>query len=301
MKKKILLMVISLCFYAPGAWAKISVVTSFSILADMARQIGGDKVEVKSLVGINQDAHVYQPSPGDVKQLSGAKVFIVNGLGFEGWMNRLVTSSSFKGQVIVATHGIEPIKEHEGHSHDSHGDHEHGNIDPHAWQDPVLAQIYVKNITAGLIKADPEGKVYYQQRAEQYGKQLTALHRWAQQAFNRISAAQRKVLTTHDAFAYLGRRYRVQFMSIQGISTEAEASAKVVATLIRQVKQNNVKAVFLENIADARLISQLANEAGVKIQGRLYTDALSSGNELASSYLNMMRANITTLTRAMKP
>ena len=286
--------IVLLLAMSASAWAaKLPVVASFSILADMTRQIGGDRVEVTSLVGPDQDAHVFQPSPSDVKRVAAAKVFVVNGLGFEGWMARLNKSAGFKGTLVVASQGIKPLIA----ADDGHG---HSVNDPHAWHDLTLAQVYVRNIAQGLIKADPAGKAYYQQRADAYSKQIAALNNWAQQTFAAIPTAQRKVLTTHDAFAYLGKRYQVQFLSVQGVSTDAEASAKTVAGLIRQIRQSKVKAVFLENMTDPRLINQLSREAGVKVQGKLYADALSQPNGPAGTYLQMVKYNVTALAGAMK-
>lgn len=290
--KRIFTIVLCLMVSAPVWAAKLPVVASFSILADMTRQIGGDRVEVTSLVGPDQDAHVFQPSPSDVKRVASARVFVVNGLGFEGWMTRLNRSAGFKGVLVTASQGIKPLT--------ANDDHGHGVNDPHAWHDLVLAQTYVRNIAQGLIKADPAGKSYYQQRADAYNKQIAALNTWAQKSFTAIPAAQRKVLTTHDAFAYLGKRYQVQFLSVQGVSTDAEASAKTVAGLIRQIRQSGVKAVFLENMTDPRLINQLSREAGVKVQGKLYADALSQPGGTAGSYLQMVKYNVTALTGAMR-
>ena len=279
------------------AWANMPVVASFSILADITREVGGERVSVVSLVGADQDAHVFQPKPADVKKLADAKVFIVNGLGFEGWMARLSKSANFKGVTVTATKGIKPLEAgHEGHDH-SHG-HDHGDQDPHAWHNPLHVMRYVDNVAAGLMRADAAGAAYYRERAEAYKGKLKALDVWAAQKFNAVPAAQRKVLTSHDAFAYLGQRYNIRFMSPQGVSTESEASAKGVAQLIRQVKREKVKAVFVENMSDSRLIDQLAKEAGAKVGGKLYSDALSAKPE-AGSYLEMFRRNVEALSLAM--
>ncbi|MDN0075564.1 metal ABC transporter substrate-binding protein [Crenobacter sp. SG2303] len=276
--------------------APMPVVASFSVVADLTRQVGGDRVEVSSLVGPNQDAHVFQPTPSDVKKVAGAKVFVVNGLGFEGWINRLSHSANFKGVMVEGTKGVTPRKadeQEEGHD-------EHGGIDPHAFQDPARVQIYVKNIAAGLAKADPAGASYYQTRAASYTKQLKELDAWAQQQFAKVPLAQRKVLTSHDAFGYLGDRYKVRFLAPQGVSTETEASAKGVAMLINQVKREKVKAVFFENMTDPRLLKQLSSEAGVKIGGKLYSDALSPADGPAATYLTMFRYNVSTIMASFK-
>ncbi|WP_024302378.1 metal ABC transporter substrate-binding protein [Pseudogulbenkiania sp. MAI-1] len=282
------------------AWAKLPVVASFSIVADMTREIGGDRVEVVSLVGPDQDAHVFQPSPTDVKRLAGAKVFVVNGLGFEGWMGRLTRSAGFKGTLIEASKGVKPLMAEE-HGEESHEQgHGHGEADPHAWQDPVRVQTYIKNIAEGLSKADPEGKAVYQQRAADYGRKVSELDQWAAKAFAAVPAAQRKVLTSHDAFTYLGKRYGIQLLSPQGVSTDTEASAKAVALLVRQVKKEKVRAIFFENMADKRLLQQLAREANVTTGAELYADALSSPKGPAGSYLALFRYNVETILKSFR-
>ncbi|WP_238377269.1 metal ABC transporter solute-binding protein, Zn/Mn family [Vogesella sp. EB] len=281
-----------------AAWANLPVVASFSIMADITREVGGERVSVVSLVGTDQDAHVFQPKPADVKKLAEAKVFVVNGLGFEGWINRLNKSANFKGVTVTAGNGIKPLEVAEDeHGHDEHG-HDHGRADPHAWHNPQHVLRYVDNIAAGLSRADAAGAAYYRERAAAYKARLQELDSWAGKQFAAVPAARRKVLTSHDAFAYLGQRYAIRFMAPQGVSTDAEASAKSVAQLIRQVKKEQVKAVFIENMSDRRLIDQLAKEAGVKVGGKLYSDALSS-QPGARSYLEMFRSNVTALSQSM--
>lgn len=292
------ILVSSLLLSPLAAWANLPVVASFSIMADITREVGGERVSVVSLVGADQDAHVFQPKPADVKKLAEAKVFVVNGLGFEGWINRLNKSANFKGVTITAANGIKPLEVAEdGHGHDEHG-HDHGHADPHAWHNPQHVLRYVDNIAAGLSRADAAGAAYYRERAAAYKARLQELDSWAGKQFAAVPAARRKVLTSHDAFAYLGQRYAIRFMAPQGVSTDAEASAKSVAQLIRQVKKEQVKAVFIENMSDRRLIDQLAKEAGVKVGGKLYSDALSS-QPGARSYLEMFRSNVTALSQSM--
>lgn len=295
--KKVL--IVSLLLSPVLAHAEMPVVASFSILADLVREVGGERVKVVSLVAEDQDAHVYQPRPADVKKLSEAKVFVVNGLGFEGWLPRLGKSAGFKGTTVTAAQGIKPLEmaeDHHDHGHDH--DHKHGEADPHAWHNPRHVMRYVDNIAAGLARADAAGATYYQSRAAAYKQKLKETDDWAQGKFAAVAKAQRKVLTSHDAFAYLGQRYDIRFLSPQGVSTEAEASAKGVARLITQVRREKVKAVFVENISDRRLIEQLSREAGVAVGGKLYSDALSS-KPGARSYLELFRSNVEALSAAM--
>ncbi|MCL6263146.1 metal ABC transporter substrate-binding protein [Craterilacuibacter sp. RT1T] len=280
-----------------SAWAKMPVVASFSIVADITREIGGDRVEVVSLVGPDQDAHVFQPKPADVKRVGEAKVFVVNGLGYEGWMERLTRAANFKGVVVAAASGVSALKV----ASDDHGHgHSHGAVDPHAWHDPARVQNYIHNIEAGLIKADPAGRDVYRQRAAAYSAKVKAMDTWAARQFAAIPQAQRKVLSSHNAFAYLGARYQISFLAPQGVSTDAEASAKSVARLVRQVKQENIRAVFAENMASQRLMDQLSREAGVKVGGKLYSDALSPSGGPADSYLALFRHNVSAIVAALK-
>ncbi|GHD57009.1 metal ABC transporter substrate-binding protein [Jeongeupia chitinilytica] len=274
----------------------LPVVASFSILGDLVQNVGGDRIKVATLVGADGDAHVYQPTPADVGTLAKSRVFFVNGLGFEGWMKRLTASSKYKGTVVTVSDGIKP-RAMAGDDHDDHG-HDHGT-DPHAWQDIGNARLMVKNIAGALTKIDPAGASLYQANAKKYDDQLVELSKWADAQVATIPEARRKVITSHDAFGYLGARYRITLLSPQGLSTEAEASAKDVGRLIRQIKQSGIKAVFVENISNRKLIDQISRETGASLEGELYSDALSSKPE-ASSYLNMYRHNITTLVAGMK-
>ncbi|WP_432721258.1 metal ABC transporter substrate-binding protein [Jeongeupia wiesaeckerbachi] len=274
----------------------LPVVASFSILGDLVRNVGGDRVKVTTLVGADGDAHVYQPTPADVGTLSKSRAFFVNGLGFEGWMKRLTASSKYKGTVVTVSDGIKPRAMAHA-DHDDHG-HDHG-ADPHAWQDIGNARLMVKNIAAALAKIDPAGASVYQANAKRYDGQLAELSKWADAQVAAIPQARRKVITSHDAFGYLGARYQITLLSPQGLSTEAEASAKDVGNLIRQIKQSGIKAVFVENISNRKLIEQIGRETGASLEGELYSDALSAKPE-ANSYLAMYRHNITTLTAGMK-
>ncbi|BCL75785.1 metal ABC transporter substrate-binding protein [Jeongeupia sp. HS-3] len=279
---------------AAQAAEPLPVVASFSILGDMVQNVGGDRVKVTTLVGADGDAHVYQPTPADVGTLSKSRVFFVNGLGFEGWMKRLTASSKYKGTVVTVSDGIKP----RAMAGDGHDGHDHG-ADPHAWQNPDNARLMVKNIAVALAKIDPAGASVYKANAAKYDGQLAELSRWADAQVAAIPLAKRKVITSHDAFGYLGARYQITMLSPQGLSTEAEASAKGVGALIRQIKQSGIKAVFVENISNRKLIEQISRETGASLEGTLYSDALSK-NPQASSYLAMYRHNIQTLVAGMK-
>ena len=279
--------------------APMPVVASFSILGDVAQQIGGERVAVQNLVGANQDAHAYNLTSGDIKKIREARLVLLNGLGLEkAELQRAVKQS--KVASAEATAGIKPLATDEHHHEHDHGhDHDHGEFDPHVWNDPVLMQRYAANVAIALIKADPAGSRYYQQRFKDYQNVLNQLNNYANQQFGAVAPAKRKVLTGHDSFAYLGKRYQVKFISPQGVSSEAEPSARQIAAIIRQIKAENVKAVFTENIKDGRMIARIAKETGVKVSGGLYADALSSGAP-AGTYADMFRYNVRVMSEAMK-
>ena len=287
---------------------KIKAVATFSILGDMVKRIGGDHVLLTTLVGPNGDTHVYKPTPTAAKAMNEAKVLIVNGLGFEGWLDRLVEASDFDGKRVVATLGIKAIAHEEGDDHDkhaedkhkdSHADHDHGAFDPHGWQSVANAVIYVNNITAALSQVAPEkASTFYQNRAV-YMAEINRLHKQILEMVASLPQNTRTVVTSHDAFQYFGRDYGLTFLAPQGLSTESEASAKDVAALIEQMRSKNIKAVFVENITDPRLLKQIAKETGATIGGTLYPGALSESNGPAPTYLKLMHHNAKTLIQAL--
>lgn len=283
----------------------IPVIASFSILGDFVREVGGDRVALKTLVGPDGDGHVYNPTPADAKAVAEAKVVFVNGLGFEGWIPRLVKASGTKAALVTATKGIKPreMKDDDDHDHGKGGKHAHGHDhgaeDPHAWQSVANAKIYVANVRDGLIAADPAGKAVYEANAAAYLARLDALETEIRAAIDRIPAAERRVLTSHDAFGYFGAAYGITFVAPQGVSTEAEATAKDVARLIRQIRKDKVRAVFVETITDGRLIDRIAKETGIKVGGAIYSDALSPSTGPAATYIDMVRHNVKLLTAAM--
>ncbi|WP_028886645.1 metal ABC transporter solute-binding protein, Zn/Mn family [Teredinibacter turnerae] len=265
----------------------LNVVTSFSILADLAKELGGDNVKITNLVGANSDGHLYQPRPSDVVAVSAADLLIFNGLNFEGWMSRLIQSSGFDGAAIEASAGVRKMY---------HGD----EVDPHAWQSLQNIKIYAKNINKALIEALPNRKADLNYRYQAFTEQVDALIAHSQRSFADIPIQNRIVITNHDAFGYLGRDLKVAFIAPVGISTDEEPSAADLAALIQQIKSKNVKALFLENISNKRLLQQISAEAGVSVGGILYSDALSEREGPASTYLKMMNYNLRTLSGALK-
>lgn len=281
--------------------AKVKVVATFSILGDFVRQVGGDRIDLTVLVGRNGDTHVYSPSPADARSLAEAKVIFVNGLRFEGWIDRLVEASGTSATVVEAAAKVKPLEMDDDHGHhdDDHNHHAHGGLDPHAWQDVANAKLYVAAIRDGLTTVDPAGREVYATNAEAYLAKLDALEAEVKAAVAAIPPARRKVITSHDAFGYFARAYGLTFVAPQGVSTDAEASARDVGRIIRQIKRDKIPAVFLENVTDPRLVERIARETGATIGGRLYSDALSDENGPAGTYIAMMEHNIKALSAAL--
>jgi zinc/manganese transport system substrate-binding protein len=287
-----------LCTLLPAGPAvaqdKLKVLATFSILGDLAKNVGGERVEVSNLVGPNADAHVYNPSPADARKVADARVVVTNGLGFEGWITRLVRASGSKAPVVVASKGVKPRKTAGGHGHG----HDHDS-DPHAWQSVANVKLYVANIRDALVAADPAGKPAYEANAAAYLGKLDALEREVRDTVAKIAADRRRIITTHDAFGYFAEAYGVQFIAPHGVSTDAQAAAKDVARIIGQIKRQKIPAVFLENVTDPRLIRQIADETGAKIGGTLYSDALTDEKGPAPTYIDLIRHNIRTLSAAL--
>lgn len=277
----------------PGqaADARIDVVASFSIVADMAARVGGERVDVTVIVGPDGDAHVYEPTPADARAVSAADLVIVNGLGFEGWLERLVGAAEYRGPVAVASDSIAPLG-----LDDAHG---HGPLDPHAWQSLANGRRYVTNITRALTSADPAGAATYDANAAAYLAEIEALDRELRAGFAALPTERRRIVTSHDAFAYFAHAYGLEMLAPQGVTTESEASAADVARLIRQIRAERVPAVFVENISDPRLIEQITRETDARIGGSLYSDALSGPAGPAPTYLAMFRHNFQTLLAAL--
>ncbi|MFE0754420.1 metal ABC transporter substrate-binding protein [Inquilinus sp. NPDC058860] len=289
----------------PAAAAdKLSVVTSITVLADIVKQVGGDDVEVRSLVGPNGDAHVYEPTPQDAQAVTKADLIVVNGLELEGWMDRLVTASGTRAKIVVASQGIATLRaEEEDHeAHDDHAGegHDHGGLDPHAWNSAANGAIYAANIAKALEAADPADAATYQANGAKYVAELKDLDAWARREVATIPEGKRKVITSHDAFGYLGAAYGIEFHAPVGFSTESEASAGDIAKLIDQIKQEHIKAVFIENATDPRLVQQVAKASGAEMGGELYAEALSTADGPASTYAKMFRYNISLLVAGMK-
>lgn len=291
MLRALLLAAVTAFIPAAALAAEVRVIASFSILGDMVERVGGDRVAVTTIVGPDADTHAYEPKPADVAALAGADLFVVNGLGFEGWMGRLVEATGYGGPLVVASDGVV-----------THAMDEDGEVvtDPHAWQSLQNGVLYVTNIAAGLCQVDASGCEAFTANAKQYGAELLALDADVRHQIDGIPADRRKVITTHDAFGYFGMAYGVSFLAPEGVSTDSQPSAADIARLIEQIRQEGVLALFVENMSDPRQLEQVAKETGVAIGGTIYADSLSDEDGVAPDYVSMFRYNVSQLIPAMR-
>jgi zinc/manganese transport system substrate-binding protein len=367
---------------------KVSVVASFSILGDLVSEVGGDHIDLTTLVKANGDTHTYSPTPKDALAVRKAKLLVINGLNFEGWMPRILESANFQGTTIVASDGIDVItpgddqhndhddhqenadhdehadhdevhhedadhdkvheehadhdevhhegadhdKVHEEHAdhdevhhedadhdkvHEEHADHDevhhedadhneehasehhHDGVDPHAWHSIINVKTYIKNIASGLSQVDPENAEDYQRNAQRYLQKLDKLETESHAKLDTIPLSQRKIITPHDAFGYFARNFKIEFIAPQGISTKSEASASDMVAIIKQIRKDKISAVFMENIADNRIIEQISQETDAKIGGALFSGSLSDKQGPASTYLKMFEYNVNTIVSAL--
>lgn len=275
------------CLSQTAQAAPLKVVASFSILGDMAQQVGGDAVAVKILVGPDSDTHTYQPTPADVKAVTDADLIVINGLGFEGWMGRLIQSSGYKGKIVVASEGVKSRTMDENET------------DPHAWQDLANGRIYAQNIATALTQALPKQAAIIKTRALRYDAEIAKMDQYVRTELAAVPPARRKIITSHDAFGYFGAAYDILFLAPVGMNTEAEPSAAGVAKLIEQIKAEKVKTVFIENMSNPKLIQQIARDSGAQMGGALYSDALSAANGSAPTYLAMFKNNVPKMKAAL--
>lgn len=297
--RKALFSAVAYLFFTASAFAQgLPVVASFSILGDMVKTIGGDDVSITTLVGPDADTHAYEPTPGDLKSVAGAKIIFVNGLGFEGWMDRVVQSSGTKGIVVTASKGVK-TREMKDDDHDHRG-HDHGETDPHAWQDLSNGRIYARNIADALAAAIPGKADAIRARAKAYDAQIAQTDTWVKDQFKDIPKDQRLVITSHDAFGYFADAYGLTILAPEGISTESAPTARDVAVLIDQIKAHKVKAVFFETMASPRLIQEIAKQAGADARHALYSDALSAPGGATPGYISMFRYNAPLMAAAMR-
>ncbi len=283
MRRRLLLAGLLLAAAPAAAESRLKAVATFSVLGDFLREVGGDRIDVAVLVGPDADVHSYQPRPTDARTLASARLLVTNGLGLEGWIDRLVEAADFKGRLVVASAGFPSAP------------------DPHCWQDVACARHYVANIASGLAEVDPANEAFYRERAQRYDKRLAELDAWIRREIATVPASLRKAITGHASFGYFGRAYGVEFSAPRGYSTESEPTARDVAALVRQVREQKVRALFVENMTNPVMIDQIAHDSGARVGARLYSDALSPPQGPAATYEAMMRHNVKALVAAMKP
>ncbi|MCZ2158034.1 zinc ABC transporter substrate-binding protein [Bartonella sp. 220] len=292
------LLVFTIFPFSASAHNKINVVVSFSILADLVKNVGGDHISMTTLIGPNANTHTYEPTPHDAKILRNAHIIFINGLHLEGFINRLITASDTKARLVEVSNNISSLEiKNQEQSAQQH--HHHNDIDPHAWQTIPNVEIYIKNIATAFCKIDQQSCASYRKNSEIYIKKLKATQKILKTKIATIPKDKRVIITSHDAFGYFAQEYGFIILAPQGASTEAEATAADVAKLIKQIKANKAAALFVENISNPRLIKQISKETGLKIGGTLYSDALSDENGPAATYLDMMEHNVNTIIDAI--
>jgi zinc/manganese transport system substrate-binding protein len=274
----------------PASARTLNAVASFTVLADVVKQVGGEHVNVTSLVGPNGDPHDFEPSPDDAKKLKKADVTFISGEGLESWFERLVKASGYSGKPVIASEGIKTrTMEEAGET----------ITDPHVWNSPVNVEVWVENIEKALAAADPEDATVFKANAARYTNVLKELDAYAKSRLETVPKDRRKILTSHDAFGYFGREYGVTFLSPVGLSTETEASAADVGKLIDQIKKEKVKTYFFENSNDSRLVQQISKATGAEPGGELYVEALSKEDGPAPTYAKMFRYNVDRISKAI--
>ena len=289
-----------------GASEKLPVVATYSILGDMVAQVGGNHIQLTTLVGPGGDAHTFEPSPEDGRALARAKLVFENGLEFEPWLDDLFTASGSGAVRVVVSQGIEALpapEEHHGDEGHAEGEnHREGEFDPHIWHDVNNVISMVETMRAGLAAADPANAANYQANATTYIAALKELDSFVQEQVETLPAARRKLVTSHDTFGYFAKRYGFEIVGTAlGVSTEAaDPSAAEIATLVSEIKAAGVPAIFAENVSNPQLIETIADEAGVKLGPPLYTDALGESGTPGATYIEMMRYNVTTIVTALK-
>jgi zinc/manganese transport system substrate-binding protein len=296
-----------------AAQEKLKVVATFSILGDLTQRVGGDAIDLTVLVGPDLDAHGFEPNAADQRAVAEADVLVANGLGFEAWLERLTEAADFKGRLVTATDGIAalPWKEHHGeedgaHEGEDHAeedpdhDHDHEDFDPHAFQDALLVLTYIDNIAAGLSAVRPAHVAMFDKNADALKAEFTALDAELKASLGALPAGQRRVLTSHDAFGYFAHAYGIEFVGLQGVSTEGEPTAQDLKGVIEQIQAGKIRAVFLENMSDPRFVETLTQDTGIKVGGALYADALSGPDGPAPDLLSLFRHNQSELLKTLQ-
>ncbi len=271
------------------AQEKINVLASFSVLADMTQNIGGDLIEVNTLVPTGSDPHTHEPTPRDAKLVNNADLILLNGLTFEGWFNELIENSGTKATTFVVSTAIKPIESI------AYKD----SYDPHAWMNVQYGISYVEQIAKKLIELDPSNKKTYEFNLSVYKKQLAKLDSYVFEEISKIPKAQRILITSHDAFQYFGIRYGLRLEAVLGTSTDAEVQTQDLMRVSKLVRSENVPAVFIESTVNPKLLKQIASDNNVEIGGSLYADSLGDEHSPAPTYYDMIKYNTDVIVKAM--
>ena len=278
---------------------RVTVVATFSVIADMLANVGGDHLNIKTIVGAGGDCELYQPTAADVATIASARAVFLNDLNeeFEPWLDPLLKQALFKGMKVVVSRGVRTMTAEE--EHPVSGRQLPAAIDQHAWLDPRNGVIYVRNIAEALIRLDPAGAADYRARAASYTQQIQAADDWARREIASVPAAKRRALASHDSLQYIANAYGITLLAVNGWTNRSEPSAAELAKLARQIRAERVKALFLDSITDPRAMQRIADETGAVIGGTLYGDSLSPAPGEADSYLKMLRHDVSILKAGM--
>lgn len=289
MRSLLLLAAVVLVLAAPvrAAGEPLRVVASFTVLADIAARIGGAEVAVASLVPPGGEPHAWQPAPADVRRIAEADLVVVNGLGLEGWLDRLIEASGFGGPLLVASRDVVPLR---GPT---------GVPDPHAWHSLREARRYAAAIAAELGRLRPDSAPNFRDNLAAFEASLERLAEWVEEGLSEVPPERRVIVTTHDAFGYLGRDHGIAFLAVAGLDSAAQPSARRIANLVSEIRRIGVQKVFRESGADDRLARTLADEAGIEVGAPLYAGTLSAAGGPADGYTAMWRYNLSLMLEAM--
>jgi ABC-type Zn uptake system ZnuABC Zn-binding protein ZnuA len=286
--KKFFFLAFFIILFSPS-FAKIKVVATASIFMDMAKNIGGDKIDVQTIVPIGADPHIYEPTPADAALVASADILLKNGLTFEGWLNELMENSGTKAKIVVITNGVAPITSPEFHN----------STDPHAWMSVYNAFFYIHNIKKALCEYDPTNRDFYEKNYSDYRAKLVALDKEVAIKINSIPIHQRVLITSHDAFQYFGRHYMMRVFSVLGTSTDADVQTSDLIKLNKIIRQDSVAAVFIESTINPKLLNQIAKDNHCIIGGKLYADSIGDENSPAPTYEAMIRHNTDQIVNAL--
>lgn len=266
-----------------------NILTTTSVLRDMAQHIAPDHCRVETIVPRGMDPHIYEPTPSDIDLVLASDLIFMNGLRLEGWLDKIISNAGRHGKKVIVTEGITPITSLEYES----------APDPHAWMDLSLGLTYLKNMRKALVELMPRHADEIQQKYDTYIREMRDVHEWTREQIQSIPAENRVLITSHDAFQYFGRAYGMELHAALGLSTDADVKTGDVLNITRLLESSAIPAIFIESTINPKLLEQIASDYNVVIGGELYADALSSQNGPAGTYLDLFRHNVNTITQAL--